>query len=397
LSSGEYVRLETVGRVTGKPHSVIVRFITMDNKIVIFPQNQGKQDWVANVMKSPQVNVYWAGKTIKGSASVRKIAGLDDPLLAVFTRKYGQAEVRKRYWGQTRYVEVEVTSQSEESDYADLVYAELEAAFDGVAEHYDDHIMGNPMNLWLRNRSVHHLLKVFGRGDRVLEVGCGTGTETLSLAKAGIRVVAVDISSKMLEVLDRKAKDAGLTDMVTTVHTRPDRMKARLQEMALGELDGAYSTYGAVNTDPRLDNFFHDINALIRPGGRLVLGVWNKFCLYEILGYAARMRPSMVVARLRNPVPVGKSRFCVASDAYSVGSLDKIIRPYFRLEQVFGVEIVLPPSNLTRYLPPNPLLALMERIDVGIEAKFPWNRLGDHFLAVYSKPGGFGKSVIVAE
>ena len=30
----------------------------------------------------------------------------------------------------------------------------LEAAFDGVAENYDHHIMDNEMNLWLRNRSV---------------------------------------------------------------------------------------------------------------------------------------------------------------------------------------------------------------------------------------------------
>ena len=387
MASGEYVRLETVGRVTGKPHSVIVRFITVGGKIVIFPQNLAKQDWVANVAKNPPVNVYWEGKRISGRATLRQVSGLKDPLLGIFTRKYGQAEVRKRYWGQTRYVEVEVTSQSEESDLVGLTYAELEAAFDGVAEHYDDHIMGNPMNLWLRNRSVYHLLKVFGKGDLVLEVGCGTGTETLSLAKAGIRVIASDISSKMLKVLERKAAAAGLGGMVTTLHARPDTLRARVKELGFDSLDGAYSTYGAVNTDPRLDLFFQDLHALIKPGGALLLGVWNRFCLYEMLGYAARMRPSMVVARLRNPVPVGKSRFCVASDAYSVGSLDKIVGPYFTLKEVFGVEIFLPPSNLTRYLPPQPLLGLVERLDVGIEGKYPWNRLGDHFLGVYSRAG----------
>lgn len=386
MSSGEYIRLETVGRVTGRNHSVLVRFITIDGKIVIFPQTQGKQDWVANIRQTPQVNVYWAGRTMKGTASVRQVAGLKDPLLGIFTRKYGQAEVRKRYWGQSKYIEIEVTSQSEAgADYTDLVYAELEAAFDGVAEHYDDHIMGNPMNLWLRNRSVYHLLKVFGEGDVVLEVGCGTGTETLSLAKAGIRVIASDISSKMLGILARKAADAGLQDRVVPLHARPYMLRTKLRELGFEKVDGAYSTYGAVNTDPRLELFFQDLNAMIKPGGTLVLGVWNKYCLYEMLGYAIRMRPSMVVARLRNPVPVGKSRFCVASDAYSVGSLNKIISPYFRLKKVFGVEVLLPPSNLTRYLPPGPLLGLMERLDVGIEGSFPWNRLGDHFLGIYSR------------
>lgn len=388
MSSGEYIRLETVGRISGRNHSVLVRFITIDGKIVIFPQNQGKQDWVANITKTSQVNVYWAGKTIRGAARVRQVAGMKDPLLGIFTRKYGQAEVRKRYWGQSRYIEIEVTSQSDAAeDYADLVYAELEAAFDGVAGHYDGMIMGNPMNLWLRNRSVHHLLKVFGEGDVVLEIGCGTGTETLSLAKAGITVIASDISSKMLEILARKAADAGLQDRVVPLHARPHLLRAKLKELGFEKVDGAYSTYGAVNTDPRLRLLFQDLNAMIKPGGTLVLGVWNRFCLYEMLGFALRMKPSMVVARLRNPVPVGKSRFCVASDAYSVGSLNRIISPYFRLRKVFGVEIFLPPSNLTRYLPPEPLLGLVKRLEVGIEGSFPWNHLGDHFLGIYSRVG----------
>lgn len=393
MSSGEYLRLETVGRTSGRPHNVIVRFLTVDGKVVIFPQNSGKQDWVANVQKNPQVSIYWGGKTIRGTARLRQVYSLKDPLLATFTRKYGEAEVRKRYWGQMRYVEVEVTSQSESAaDYSDLVYAELEAAFDGVAEGYDHHIMDNPMNLWLRNRSVYHLLKLFKKGDVVLEIGCGTGTETLALAKAGIRMIASDLSSKMLEVLSRKALAAGLSDMVVPVHSRPHEVRQKLQELGIGMVDGAYSTYGAVNTDPQLGVFFKDLNAMIKPGGTLVLGVWNKFCMFEILGYAARMRPSMVVARLRNPVPVGKSRFCVASDAYSVGMLNNIISPYFRLEKVYGVEMFLPPSNLTRYLPPAPVLGLLERFEVGIEGTFPWNRLGDHFLGVYSRLPGAGGS-----
>ena len=386
MSSGEYLRLETSGRVSGRPHNVLVRFITVDSRVVIFPQSTGKQDWVANVRKNPQVSLYWAGRTIKGTARLRQVSGLKDPLLGIFTRKYGEAEVRKRYWGQMSYVEVEVTSQAESAaDYSELVYAELEAAFDGVAEGYDHHILDNPMNLWLRNRSVYHLLKVFKKGDVVLEIGCGTGTETLSLARAGIRMIASDISSKMLEVLSRKASAAGLSDMVVPIHSRPHLIRRKLQDLGISTVDGAYSTYGAVNTEPQLGVLFRDLNAMIKPGGTLVLGVWNKFCMFEMVGYAARMRPSMVVARLRNPVPVGKSRFCVASDAYSVGTLGRIISPYFKLESVYGVEMFLPPSNLTRYLPPAPVLRVLERFEAGIEGRFPWNRLGDHFLGVYSE------------
>jgi deazaflavin-dependent oxidoreductase (nitroreductase family) len=384
-SAGELVRLETVGRRSGKPHDVLVRFIAVDGRIVIFPQKVGKQDWVENLRTNPSVKIFGAGRAIEGTARTKEISGLNDPLLRIFTRKYGDNEVRKRYWGQHIYVEIEIVSQTSAQDYMELLYADLEAAFDGVAEDYDRHILGNEMNLWLRNRSVDHLSRLFRRGDLILEIGCGTGTETLELAKRGIRVIASDISSKMLGVLQRKAREAGLGDLVVPVHARPYQLKEKLGRLGHRNIDGAYSTYGAINTEPGLDALFRDLHDLIIPGGSLLLGVWNKYCLYELVGYSIRMRPRMIVARLRNPVPVGRSRFCVSSMAYSVGSINQKLRDLFRLEKVYGVEILLPPSNLTGYLPPPPILELIKRVDLGIESRFPWNRLGDHFLGVYSR------------
>jgi len=382
LQSGEYLRLRTIGRRTGTPHDVIVRFLTMDGRIIIFPQNIGHQDWVANLQKNPKAELFSTGFTVQGTAKIKEISGLKDPLLSAFTRKYGERDVRKHYWGQHRYAEIEITSSSSSLDYAQLVYAELEAAFDGVAENYDHHIMDNEMNLWLRNRSVNLLKRFFEPGETVLEIGCGTGTETLSLARHGVSVIASDVSSKMLRILSRKASKSMLEGRVKTLHARPYELKEKLKLAGLAEIDGAFSTYGAINTDPLLPQLFRDLASMIRPKGILILGVWNKYCLSEILGYTLRMRPSMVVARLRNPVPVGKSRFCIASNAYTVGSIRSLMKGFFEVKEVRGVEIFLPPSNLVRYLPPRPLVGMLKNLDVSLEAHYPWNRLGDHFLLV---------------
>ena len=384
-SSGEYLRLETVGRRTKSPHNVLVRFIVLGGKIVVFPQNQGRQDWVENVRCNSEVRLFSGNRTFSGRAEVKRISGLKDPLLSVFTRKYGDDEVRKRYWGQTRYVDIQIVSESGAEDYAELYYSDLEAAFDGVAEHYDEHILGNPMNVWLRNRSVNYLTKIFRPGEVVLEVGCGTGTETLLLAQHGLKILAADISPKMLEVLTRKARNAGISDEIVPIHSRTYALKEKLEEMGYDNIDGAYSTYGAINTEPRLDQLFQDLHSVIRPEGHLVLGVWNRYCLYEILGYSLKLRPSMALARLTNPVPVGKSRFCITSYAYSVGSLKKHLEGLFKLRKLYGVQILLPASNLIRYLPPEPMLGLVKTVELALESRFPWNHLGDHFLGIYSR------------
>ena len=352
--------------------------------MVVFPQAGGTQDWVRNVAKNPHVGVFGGNNRWEGRARLAAATDLKSPVLGAFLRKYGEAEVKKRYWGQMQYVEIELLSKNEE-DFRELVYADLEVAFDGVAETYDGHIMGNPMNLWLRNRSVNLLTKLFRPGEVLLEVGCGTGTETLSLARAGIRVVASDISSRMLEVMMAKARAAGLQDMIVPLHCRPYELFERVTAAGYGSVDGAYSTYGAVNTEPRLDTMLSNLHDLIVAEGRLVLGVWNRYCMYEIMGYAFRARPEMVVARLRNPVPVGKSRFCVATNSFSVSSLGKLAKRWFEQESLRGVGIILPPSNLTRYLPPVRLLGLARRADAALETIFPWNRFGDHFLGVYRR------------
>jgi SAM-dependent methyltransferase len=386
-ASGSYIRLETTGRRSGRPHQVILRYITYGGKIIVFSQSGSDPDWVANIASSPKVRVLGEGRIIEGVAGPGRILSFDDPILKAFTRKYGSSTVRRRYWGQLDYIAIEPVDVRSALDLEELAYGDLEAAFDGVAPDYDRHIFGNPINVWLRNRSVGLMAKVFRPGQTVLEVGCGTGTETISLAKMGIRVVATDISSRMLEVLMEHAREASVGDLVIPVHCRPYQLRAILREKGFPRVDGAYSTYGAVNTEPRLPDFFAGLHSLIADGGSLVLGVWNRFCLYEMLGYMLKANPSMAAARLRNPVPVGRSRFCVTTNAFSAGTLAPAMHGLFALKEVHGVGIFLPPSNLTKYLPPAALTRFLQWADVTVESAFPWNRLGDHFLAVYTKTG----------
>jgi deazaflavin-dependent oxidoreductase (nitroreductase family) len=385
MDPGQYLRLETVGRKTGRPHQVLVRYVAESDRIVAFPQNLGKQDWVRNIAANPEVKIFYGKNISTAKAYVKQISGLRDPLLAYFTRKYGSATIDRWYKGQHLYVEISILKEVGSIGYDQVIYGDLEAAFDSVAENYDHHIFDNPINTWLRNVSIGTMTDIFKPNQTVVEVGCGTGTETLSLARSGVKIIATDISQKMLEVLSRKAKDAGLSDRVIPIHCRPIELKEQITKLGIDRVDGAYSTYGAINTEPNLSCMIDNFYEILKKDAYLLLGVWNKFCLYEMVGYLLRLNPTLAFARLRNPVPVGKSRFCVASNAFTVGELNKLLTHEFKLVRVNGVVVALPPSNLTKYLPRGRSFNLMKTIDLNLGSGFPLNRLGDHFLALYRR------------
>lgn len=61
-SEGQYIRLETIGRKSGKTHTVLLRFITFGTQVVVFPDNNSRQDWVLNVRANSLVRVHAGGR-----------------------------------------------------------------------------------------------------------------------------------------------------------------------------------------------------------------------------------------------------------------------------------------------------------------------------------------------
>ena len=52
------------------------------------------------------------------------------------------------------------------------------------------------------------------RGKRVLEIGCGIGTDTINFARHGAHVSAIELSEKSLEIARQRAKVYGLHDRI---------------------------------------------------------------------------------------------------------------------------------------------------------------------------------------
>ena len=92
---------------------------------------------------------------------------------------------------------------------------EYGVVFDDVADEYDRHRPTYPDAL------VDEACRVagIGPGDRVLEVGCGTGQLTRSLVARGLRVVAVEPGERLLAVAQRNLAPAAAAGTVAAAGT----------------------------------------------------------------------------------------------------------------------------------------------------------------------------------
>ena len=107
-------------------------------------------------------------------------------------------------------------------------------------------------------------------GERVLEIGCGTGALTVPVAEAiGERgsLVAVDISEPMLEAARQRVAERGLRN-VTLSHG-----DAQVFEFEPAGFDLATSRMGVMFfADPAAA--FRNIGGALKPGRRLVFACW---------------------------------------------------------------------------------------------------------------------------
>jgi SAM-dependent methyltransferase len=84
--------------------------------------------------------------------------------------------------------------------------------FNEIAAEYDRHRPAYPDAL------VDHACQVacLGAGDRVLEIGCGTGQLTSSLLARGLRVTALEPGDQLMAMAGENLKGAGDVDFVNT-------------------------------------------------------------------------------------------------------------------------------------------------------------------------------------
>ncbi|MEU4743760.1 class I SAM-dependent methyltransferase [Actinosynnema sp. NPDC023658] len=136
------------------------------------------------------------------------------------------------------------------------------AAFDSAARGYDRLVGANPgYHRELRRSATALGIARGGEGQRLLDLGCGTGASTAALLAAAplAEITGVDASAGMLEQARRKR----WPDNVSFVHARAEELEAR------GPYDGVFAAYLIRNLG-RPDPVLAAVRGLLKPGARFV-------------------------------------------------------------------------------------------------------------------------------
>lgn len=262
-------------------------------------------------------------------------------------------------------------------------------AYDALAPRYEELQLGNTILAHVARVSQALVESAMRDCHVILELGCGTGRETLPLAAMGKRVVACDPSVESLRILASKAERLGLSNRIETRALRASETYRLESEFGPGIFHGGLSSF-ALSYEPDLGPIPSQLSTLIEPGGPFLCSIYNRYCLMEFLLLAPLLVPRRALRRLLGEALLPVDRFLVRVRSYTASEVRQAFAPNFRLERTWALPAVLPPNYVHRLVE---LLGgfrpALERLDARLNGQWPFRYLGSHtaYLFRLTMPG----------
>jgi len=258
--------------------------------------------------------------------------------------------------------------------------------FSRYAPFYDADEKRNPVALWTRTLNLTHLHETFMPGDLLLEIGCGTGTEALSLAYRGMRVVATDAASGMIEQVRAKlanVEDADVRKRVTPIVLPAACIDELLQQYGRASFDGAYSSFGPLNCEPDLMRVSRGLADLVRPGRKVVLSFLGRYCLWETSWYLLHGDLRSAFRRwsghAKATVRAGWHTDRISVFYWSSAELERYLNADFSLVGRMALPWILPPQYLAGiFKGRRRLFKSLATVELRTAHLWPANIIGDH-------------------
>jgi SAM-dependent methyltransferase len=247
--------------------------------------------------------------------------------------------------------------------------------WDLYAADYDSTTM--PSTSHPRRMSIAILQRNFAPGQKLLEIGSGTGVEAAAMLAHGCSVVLTDNSGEMLRAA--RTKLGPVPWMVQLPAENVDAFQT--------EFDGAYASFGVINCLQDLPDFFRKLHGVLKPNARFVTSYGNRWYLGDIVLFALR-RHNYLRRRLRRDFPMSLhgAEHAARARSLSYRQLIRAARPYFLPRSITGIPVFLPPpyasenAGASMHIPP--VLLAMEKTLAG---RFPFGLLGDQVVVAFER------------
>jgi ubiquinone/menaquinone biosynthesis C-methylase UbiE len=157
-------------------------------------------------------------------------------------------------------------------------------------------------------------------GDRILDIGCGTGTLAVRCLQKGASLTGVDSSEFMLKQAEKNAAAAGVGEKLVLIQDSVTQLRKHFADhsfdvivstMALGEFPREYLEY-----------ILEQCRHLLNPNGRLIIAdeVWPEQTLARVLyklGMVVLWIPQFLLLR-RALFPISDLRGVIAAAGFEV-------------------------------------------------------------------------------
>ena len=119
------------------------------------------------------------------------------------------------------------------------------------------------------------------RGKKVLEIGCGIGTDTINFARHGAWVTATDLSEESLRMARQRAEAYGLQDRIQFYLGDSEKLRTFLP---CETYDLVYS-FGVIHHTPHPERVLAELRHYLRPGSTIKIMVYHRYSwkVFQIL------------------------------------------------------------------------------------------------------------------
>jgi ubiquinone/menaquinone biosynthesis C-methylase UbiE len=256
-------------------------------------------------------------------------------------------------------------------------------AFDSIAERYDDIFTQTIIGRTQRNAVWESLTQAFSPAGHVLELNCGTGEDAFFLARRGNSVNACDASPAMIAVAQRrKSREAPQAEIQFHL-----LCSEHISEMeSTGPFDGIFSNFSGLNCVTDIHAVAMSISKLIRPGGRVLICLSSRFCVWEVLWFLLHGNAGKAFRRFSGRTIASLNGVSIPVWYPSIRSLRKAFADSFRLRSFRAVGLFVPPSYVEPFIRGHKsFISLFASLDRAL-AGLPFLRcVGDHVLLDFER------------